>query len=725
MKVNCVAYRYEESLAATAELRRIEPRQRPGTRIRTGYVTRKEADHLLASDLGVAEARARQAMSWHPDNTVARYLLGAALHRSGRLWAAKEVLEPLAQAQLHFSAAWSELGLVLQKLGEIARAANAHLHALGFDPLDQEAWYSLGDMLRFSSDDDPVLGSDALDPSLQDAAIAFRENRFEAAEVLLREIVRSRPGEARAFKLLADTLICTDRWTDAKPFLGRSVELAPRFDRARFRLGTMLVSYREYGAALSHIEELIKSAPDNGLYGRLRAVALEGSGDHERAMFEYEKLLEASPGRPGLSMQYAQIVKSHRPDRFAALMDGVLRRFPFLVDATYALATFKSFRFDEAWIERIDSQFDNPDLDVEARAKLHFILGKAFEDMQDYASSFRHYKASNDIQLELLPMGVGIAEQFAVRAKTIFTSRFVQERAGVGCTDAGAIFVVGLPRSGSTLVEQMLSSHSAIEGLGELPDLPSVINHLGKNPSAYPKFLKTMEFDRFRALGDEYMALTRARRGTGKPFFTDKLPINYAHGVLIHLMLPHAKIIDVRRHPLDCGLSCYKHYFPAGQERALDCRSMGNWYAEYVELMAHYDAILPGRIHRIIYEQLIENPEEELQRLFAYVGLPFEEASLRFHETERIVDTISAEQVRMPLYRAGVAHWRHYEQWLGPMKDELGSILNLYPEPPKFFPRLRTRVAPRPLGASRTYRMVKGTEQLPFEHLPADFALSV
>jgi tetratricopeptide (TPR) repeat protein len=432
-------------------------------------------------------------------------------------------------------------------------------------------------------------------------------------------------------------------------------------------------------------------------------------------MSEYEKLIESSPDRPGLWLQYAHIVRMHRPEKSAALLENVLRRFPFFVDAIYTLATIKSFRFDQSWIERIRMQFDDPDLDIESRAKLHFILGKAFEDLGDYAKSFDHYKSSNEIQCEIGQAGLKNAEQFIRVAKTVFTRRFVQQRRGVGCKDSGPIFVVGLPRSGSTLVEQMLSSHSAIEGLGEVVDMLLIIKQLGPTPFAYPRFLKTADYDRFRALGEEYMALTHARRKTGKPFFTDKLPMNYAHAVLIHLMLPNARIIDVRRHPLDCGFSCYKHYFPSGQDRTLGRRRMGRWYADYVELMAHFDEILPGRVHRIIYEDLVENPEEQVRLMLDYVGLPFEERCLRFHETERVVDTISAEQVRMPLYKSGVAHWRHYEQWLDPMKEELGNVLDTYPEPPDFFPRLRARVASRPTDTPRFYRQVAGTRQLPFE----------
>jgi hypothetical protein len=231
-----------------------------------------------------------------------------------------------------------------------------------------------------------------------------------------------------------------------------------------------------------------------------------------------------------------------------------------------------------------------------------------------------------------------------------------------------------MPRSGSTLVDQILSSHSAIEGLEELEDLPAIIDQeLDKdkngNRGAYPDNVSTLDADRLRSLGEQYMAKTRRRRKTPRPFFTDKAPINFQHVGLIHLILPNAKIIDARRHPLDCCFSCYKHYFPGGQPLTWNLRTVGRAYVDYVELMAHFDDVLPGRVHRVIYERLVENPEEEVRRLLDYVGVPFEEQCLRFHETKRFVRTNSAEQVKMPLYKSGVAHWKHYEPWLGPLKE--------------------------------------------------------
>jgi hypothetical protein len=302
----------------------------------------------------------------------------------------------------------------------------------------------------------------------------------------------------------------------------------------------------------------------------------------------------------------------------------------------------------------------------------------------------------------------------------LFTPAFFRQRKGAGYDERGAIFIVGLPRSGSTLVEQILASHSDIEGLGELDCLQTIVSRLthaeGKGPR-YPAAVGTLDLERLRTLGKEYMDLTRARRKTDRPFFTDKLPANFSHAGLIHLILPNAKIVDVRRHPLDCGFSCYKHYFPFGQPLTYRLEDIGRAYVDYVELMAHFDDVLRGNVYRILYERLVADPAKEVRLLLAYLGLPFEQQCLRFHENRRLVTTLSHDQVRMPLYASGTEQWRHYEPWLQPLKKELGYVLEVYPEVPKFYAHLnaRRRSEAGRGPQSNIFRCFKGVRQLPFE----------
>jgi hypothetical protein len=316
-------------------------------------------------------------------------------------------------------------------------------------------------------------------------------------------------------------------------------------------------------------------------------------------------------------------------------------------------------------------------------------LGKALEDEGKFSGSFEHYEKGNALRRAAMPYDVEEATEYVVRAKTLLTEEFLRARAGGGCDALDPIFIVGLPRSGSTLVEQILSTHSAIEGTAELPEINALARRLGgrtrlDSSSTYPEILTSLDPDTRRRLGEEYIARTRIQRRSGRPFFIDKTPRNFAHIGLIHLILPNARIIDVRRHPLDCGFSCFKQLFARGHGFTYDLQEIGRYYLDYVELMAHYDAVLPGRVHRVIYEDLVDNTEREVRRLLTYCGVSFEESCFRFHETKRAVRTPSSEQVRAPIFKNALAHWRNYETQLGPLKAALGPALEFYPDAPPF-----------------------------------------
>jgi hypothetical protein len=275
------------------------------------------------------------------------------------------------------------------------------------------------------------------------------------------------------------------------------------------------------------------------------------------------------------------------------------------------------------------------------------------------------------------------------RSKRVFTREFFESRAGVGCPAPDPIFVVGLPRSGSTLIEQILASHSQVEGTMELPDVTMLARVVGARTSraggsAYPRALEKFSADELRDLGERYLAQTRIQRKTPAPIFIDKMPNNFAHVGLIHLMLPNSKIVDARRHPLGCCFSGFKQHFARGQNFTYDLTEIGRYYRDYVELMAHFDAVLPGRVHRVFYEDMVEDTEGEVRRLLEYCGLPFEEGVLRFHENQRAVRTASSEQVRQPIFKEGVDHWRHFEPWLGPLEEALGDVVSAYPATPQF-----------------------------------------
>lgn len=707
--------RFDDFWTARAEPRKIGPARQ--SRFATpDHLFPHEVSKLLQDDLTRAEQRARQALAAHPLDPEGQYLLGASLRAQGRYEEAGKVLGELTRDHPQLGAAWRELGMALQKLGAREGAIDAYLHAIDGIPADRASWRGLGALLFADSDGD-ARGDDF---AVVEARKAYREERYQDAETILRPFLDTQPGDVRALNLHAEILVAAGRPKEAKPVLERSVSLEPDCLSARFRLASMLLAYNNYGRALGEIEKLLQLEPGNALYRHMQAIVLGGSMQFDRALPVYEQLLSDFPDRVGLWAQYVLLLRFVRPDAAAGIYQEMVRRFPRHVEVYYDLASVKSFHFDDSWPGRILAVLDRPDLSAEWRVQLHFVLGKAFEDLKQYAKSFEHYKASNDLLFDSRNPDGEARTNSKWQSKSVYTGSFFRARAGTGCQESGPIFIVGMPRSGSTLVDQILSSHSAIEGLEELEDLPSIIDEeLDKDRNgAYPRNVSTLGAERLRSLGEQYMARTRRRRKLPRPFFTDKAPINFLHVGLIHLILPNAKIIDARRHPLDCCFSCYKHFFPGGQPLTWNLNTVGRCYVDYVELMAHFDQLLPGRVHRVIYEQMVENPEEEVRRLLDYVGVPFEETCLRFHETKRFVRTISAEQVKMPLYKSGVAQWKNYEPWLGPLKDALGCVLDYYPEVPKFFPRLRSHSSSYELGAINKFCLVKGVRQPPFENAP-------
>jgi hypothetical protein len=327
-----------------------------------------------------------------------------------------------------------------------------------------------------------------------------------------------------------------------------------------------------------------------------------------------------------------------------------------------------------------------PGLGDDDRLHLHFALGKALEDRGEAESAFAHYSQGNRLRRSALRYDADETERLVERAIALFTPAFLAERDGLGCPAPDPIFILGMPRAGSTLVEQILASHSKVEGTMELPDIPALARRLdgrsagGAGGLRYPDSLATLTAAQLSKLGEDYLERTRIQRKTGRPLFVDKMPNNWIHAGFIHLILPRARIIDARRHPLDCTFSNFKQHFARGQSFTYDQVELGLYYRAYVRLMAHFDKVLPGRVHRVIYERMVEDPEGETRHLLDRLGLPFEPACLRPHENARAVRTASSEQVRRPINRDGLDRWRPFEPWLGPLKKALGPVLDAYPE---------------------------------------------
>ena len=403
----------------------------------------------------------------------------------------------------------------------------------------------------------------------------------------------------------------------------------------------------------------------------------------------YSGILAEYPEHEKVWLNYGHALKTAgRQDEGIAAYRRCITLAPRSGAAYWSLANLKTFRFSPSDIEAMRAQLARGDLAVDDRVQLHFALGKALEDVASYGESFQHYAEANSLRRTTAAYDAERTTARVERSRQILTRDFFTARSGYGADAADPIFIVGLPRAGSTLLEQILASHSAVEGTMELPDVISLARELAGDThrvrTPFPALLADLSAAQCRALGERYLSQTRVQRKTHRPHFIDKMPNNFGYLGLIQLILPNAKIVDARRHPLACCFSVFKQHFARGQEFAYDLGDLGRYYRDYVALMSHFDNILPGKVHRVIYERLVEDTEAQVRRLLEYCGLPFEAACLRFYENQRAVRTASSEQVRQPILRDALEHWRHFEPWLGPLKAALGPVLEAYPGVPEF-----------------------------------------
>lgn len=558
---------------------------------------------------------------------------------------------------------WRLLGAALRQLGEESEAEEAELRAIA---------------------------ASVHDPDLMNAAQALVANDLPVAERLLRPHLKQKPTDVAAIRMMAELAGRLGRYGDAETLLRRALDLAPAFSAARANLATILYRQNRTIEALAELEALLEREEDNPSHQNLKAAVLGRLGSYEEALALYAQVLEKLPTQPKIWMSYGHALKTvGRQQEGIAAYRRALELNPTLGETWWSLANLKTVPFSDEDVAAMQAALASDGLGRDDRLHLHFALGKALEERQDHAAAFAQYREGNRIRHAMMGYDPEEVGALVRRSKSLFTRAFFAEREGFGSAAADPIFILGMPRAGSTLIEQILASHSKVEGTMELPDLPAMARRFGAmreggGEPLYPDCVSSLTREECAALGGEYVERTRIQRKTERPYFIDKLPNNWAHLGFLHLILPNARIIDARRHPLDCCLSNFRQHYARGQGFSYDLGDMGRYYADYVELAAHFDSVLPGRIHRVIHEQLIDEPEAEIRRLLDYLGLDFEPGCLAFHETRRAVRTASSEQVRRPINREGVGQWRNYEQWLDPLKQALGPVLDRYPEVPAF-----------------------------------------
>jgi len=560
------------------------------------------------------------------------------------------------------------------------RAAERH------PALPATAWRAIGDAWHIVGDADAggTAHLRALELSIRDrdlltAADGLARNDLPVAEPLLRARLKEQPTDIAAIRMLAELAGRIGRYRDAENLLRRAVELAPGFHAARANLATVLHRQNRPSEALAELDRLAAESPDNASHDNLRAAALGRLGAFEEAIALYERVLAEHPDQPKVWMSHAHMLKTvGRLDDGIAAYRRALALAPTLGEVWWSLANLKTVRFDDNDIAAMEAAQATDDLAAEDRFHLEFALGKAHDDRRDAEAAFIRYDAANRHRRALIAYDANETSATVDRMIATLTPELFARFAGAGHDAPDPIFILGMPRAGSTLIEQILASHSQVEGTSELPDIPVLSGRIAD----YPTGLDATEPALLRDLGERYLDRTRVLRRESKPRFIDKLPNNWLHAGLIHLILPNATIIDARRHPLDCCWSNFKQHFARGQTFTYDLADLGHYYADYVRLMAHIDAVLPGRVHRVVHERLVDDPEGEIRKLLAACGLDFEDACLRFHENTRAVRTPSSEQVRRPISRDGMDAWRPFDAWLGPLRDALGVTLYAYPNEP-------------------------------------------
>ena len=636
---------------------------------------------LLATDPKAADREAGKLLDDVPGHPMARLFQGVARRLTGDTDSAIEILQSVTESNPDAPFAHLQLGLARQQVGETEAALESMRNAVSVNPEYANAWLALASLLAESGDAEEADRAFASyiplairEPRLRKAEQALRENRLADADSMLRRLLGQNPNDVVALWILADVLRQNRQHDDAETLLERCLELAPGFARARHNLAVLYLRSNRPGEALEQSSRALEAEPDNPEFLKLRSAILVRMLRYDEAIETCKRLLEADDKQPTIWTSLGHMLKSagRRNDAISAYRRAIELE-PRFGEPYWSLANMKTAIVADAELESMREQVADPGIDRTDRLHFHFAIGRALEDRANYADSFEHYAKANRLRLEEHPWNPDAMSNFVEKCKGFFTAEFFASVEGAGCTAADPIFVLGLPRSGSTLVEQILASHPDVEGTTELNDLPALVDSLAARDAAgYPDILARLDAHVLRALGESYLDSTRIHRSAATPRFIDKKPNNFAHIGLIHAILPNAAIIDIRRHPLACGFSAFKEHFARSQEWSYSLEFIGRYYRDYLDLMAHFDAVLPGRVLHVNYEALVADTEREVRRMLDYLGLPFAADCLAFHETRRAVSTASAEQVRQPIYTGALEHWRNYEQWLGPLKEALG-----------------------------------------------------
>jgi predicted Zn-dependent protease len=657
--------------------------QPPPSRVETDV--RGVRELLERREFEAALKRGEALLAEVPDNRDLLYMVAVSLRYLQRIPDALTTLARLEALHPQYPRLFQERGHCHVALRQAGPAIEAFERAVTLNSSLDASWRTLSTLYRMAGREadaqraaQNVKSLTSLPVAIRTAFSMFADGETDQAERMAREYLLKHGDHVEGMRLLAQIGVQHDVLDDAELLLEGALRLAPDCQPARYEYAVVLLKRHKHREAREEMEKLLRTAPDNPMYRATYATVCMGFGDYHSALPLYRELTHATPQDPELHLSIGHALKTqgHTAEAIEAYR-AAARVKSDCGDAYWSLANLKTYRFTDAELARMRTAEADPATRSVDRYHLSFALGKALEDRAQYAESFTYYARGNALKKTECRYRPGITERNTRLQKAVCTAEFFAARARFGCPSSGPIFVVGLPRSGSTLIEQILASHSRVEGTMELADIPRLAQDLeGRSDQhsepRYPAVLASLTADDCRRLGEKYLGDTRVYRH-GKAFFIDKMPNNFRHLGLIHLILPQAKIIDARREAMACCFSNFKQLFASGQQFTYSLEDIARYYRTYVELMAHWEAVLPGKILRVQHEDLVADLEGNVRRILEFCELDFESACTEFHRTERQVHSASSEQVRQPIYREGLEQWRHFEPWLGPLHAALGD----------------------------------------------------
>jgi tetratricopeptide (TPR) repeat protein len=622
-----------------------------------------------------------------PENRDVLYMIAVSQRGLKKIPEALATLERLQGLHPNFTRLFQERGHCYVAMRDAPRAIDAFLSAVNLNPALPASWRTLQTLYRMTGQAENAETAAAhvatlaqLPPEIVTATALFSDREFVLAEDIVRAYLLKHGNHVEAMRLLARIGLEQDVLDDAETLLEAVLALAPDYRAARYDYAMALLRRHKHVQSIAELEKLLQLEPNNRAYKTTHATANVGLGDHERALGLYRELVADAPPTAQtcelhLSIAHSLKALGRQQEAIESYRAAAAAR-PSYGDAYWSLANLKTYRFPDDEISRMRADEAAETTAPVDRYHLCFALGKAFEDRGEFAESYRYYERGNALKKSQSRYRPEPVERNTRLQKEICTREFFAARQGVGCHSPDPIFIVGLPRSGSTLLEQILASHSKVEGTMELADIPRMVLDLqGREPESdnprYPRVLKELTPEDFLRLGERYISETRVYRAA-KPHFIDKMPNNFRHLGLIHLGLPNAKIIDARRNAMACCFSNFKQLFAAGQEFTYGLEDIGRYYRTYVELMAHWDSVMPGKVLRVEHEDVVDNLEDNVRRILDFCGLDFEPQCVEFYKTERSIRTASSEQVRQPIFKEGIDQWRNFEPWLAPLKEVLG-----------------------------------------------------